>query len=366
MKNQYLPPQARPKPTMPFPNEQSRMPVWNSATVSVTPRVSPPTGYTRNATASTPSQAAANAQSWRVVSPPNFSYTGSKSSPSSGHSAPSVKHLTCYFWAKSGVCKWSEDECLYAHRDTGKIANGPLQVEPGCKLPSASRLVHAARADKQTGPAVAGKNATNARPVYEDWRGSLDLLSSPAAASRKSIEPEIQAQINYIAAKERARNASGSWTGLSARIQRLSDTLSPSAGDDHARAGAEPPASSHAAAAAADPELEESLQAVGRSISSMSRVLHQSQNAFHRVTDDLHHIGCGLLTMARLLEADRSRYADRVTHLVEEIVVVMADAGRVEAEIRKTEQSVTKDLDRFGLESLAAEWEAPATDGPER
>jgi hypothetical protein len=32
----------------------------------------------------------------------------------------SVKHLTCFWWKEKGSCKYSEDECLYAHYDTGK------------------------------------------------------------------------------------------------------------------------------------------------------------------------------------------------------------------------------------------------------
>lgn len=135
--NHYLPPQARTQAAMPYLNEQPRMTVWNPPSVTTVHRGPPSTFYTRRTTTPMQTQTASNAPSWRVISPPGaaspstlFS-NGSKSSPSSGHSAPSVKHLTCYFWAKNGVCKWSNEECLYAHHDTGKVANGPLQVEPG-------------------------------------------------------------------------------------------------------------------------------------------------------------------------------------------------------------------------------------------
>lgn len=37
----------------------------------------------------------------------------------------SSKQLECYFWRRDGFCKKSEDECLYAHHPTGKVKEGP-------------------------------------------------------------------------------------------------------------------------------------------------------------------------------------------------------------------------------------------------
>ena len=51
------------------------------------------------------------------------------------HGKPSVKHLTCFWWKVKGVCRFSEDDCLYAHRDTGLLADAPRQVAPGGKHP---------------------------------------------------------------------------------------------------------------------------------------------------------------------------------------------------------------------------------------
>ena len=42
----------------------------------------------------------------------------------------SVKHLTCWYWSK-GHCRFTEENCLYAHRNTGKVAKAPRQVTPG-------------------------------------------------------------------------------------------------------------------------------------------------------------------------------------------------------------------------------------------
>lgn len=47
------------------------------------------------------------------------------------HGKPSVKHLTCFWWKVKGDCRFSEEDCLYAHRDTGLLADAPRQVTPG-------------------------------------------------------------------------------------------------------------------------------------------------------------------------------------------------------------------------------------------
>lgn len=133
--NHYLPPQARLQASMSCTHDAPRVQIWNPTSLSPPARVPPSPYYPRQAATPVPAQTALNAQSWRVISPPKPPISGPKTSPSSSNSIPSVKHLTCYFWAKNGVCKWSDDECLYAHHNTGKTANGPLQVEPGREFP---------------------------------------------------------------------------------------------------------------------------------------------------------------------------------------------------------------------------------------
>ena len=206
---------------------------------------------------------------------------------------------------------------------------------------------------------MAGKNATNARPVYEDWRGGLDHSHNMTIGSRKTIEPEIQAQINYIAAKARAHTTSNPWVGLSARINRVSEALAPGVGNGQIHAY-------NTANTFVNPQLEKPMEAVGRSLGAMSSVLQQSQNTFHRVTEDLHQIGCGILDMARRLEVGRSPYTDQVTHLAEEIIDVMSDVSQLEAKIQETKISVTKDLNTFGLASIVPEWEKASTQVAER
>ncbi|KAL9100395.1 MAG: hypothetical protein Q9187_009368 [Circinaria calcarea] len=43
----------------------------------------------------------------------------------------SVKHLTCYYWYKEGPCRWTEDQCAYAHVWTGKVAEKPVTLRQG-------------------------------------------------------------------------------------------------------------------------------------------------------------------------------------------------------------------------------------------
>lgn len=45
-----------------------------------------------------------------------------------GPAFPPVKHLTCYFWANFGRCKRSDEECNYAHFQTGRMAVNPMEL----------------------------------------------------------------------------------------------------------------------------------------------------------------------------------------------------------------------------------------------
>ncbi|KAL6243223.1 hypothetical protein RBB50_009774 [Rhinocladiella similis] len=49
----------------------------------------------------------------------------------SSHSRRSVKHLTCFWWWEKGHCRFSDEDCLYSHYDTGHHTSAPRQVIPG-------------------------------------------------------------------------------------------------------------------------------------------------------------------------------------------------------------------------------------------
>ncbi|KAL8946263.1 MAG: hypothetical protein Q9222_007319 [Ikaeria aurantiellina] len=39
------------------------------------------------------------------------------------------KHLTCFYWAKNGKCRYTDDECAYAHYNTGVVAHDPMHKQ---------------------------------------------------------------------------------------------------------------------------------------------------------------------------------------------------------------------------------------------
>ena len=45
----------------------------------------------------------------------------------------SVKHLTCFYWHKYGKCSKADAVCLYAHYNTGHLAEEPMHMVPGRK-----------------------------------------------------------------------------------------------------------------------------------------------------------------------------------------------------------------------------------------
>ncbi len=88
-------------------------------------------------------QSPVNSPNPRVPSPlnsPNPRVQSPLNSPnpreqSSAPQPPSVKHLTCWYWANKG-CKLADDVCLYAHFDTGRLADPPVKVQRGREFPS--------------------------------------------------------------------------------------------------------------------------------------------------------------------------------------------------------------------------------------
>jgi hypothetical protein len=63
----------------------------------------------------------------------NTSPSGNDSNNASnpGQGRRSVKHLTCFWWWEKGECRFSDEDCLYAHYDTGFYTLAPRQVIPG-------------------------------------------------------------------------------------------------------------------------------------------------------------------------------------------------------------------------------------------
>jgi hypothetical protein len=84
-----------------------------------------------------PTPTAKRGRGGRPSSLPRRSPQSRKSSSNPGtphhHGKPSVKHLTCFWWKEKGDCRFKEEDCLYAHHDTGLYADPPRQVIPGGK-----------------------------------------------------------------------------------------------------------------------------------------------------------------------------------------------------------------------------------------
>ncbi|EGE86125.2 hypothetical protein BDDG_09070 [Blastomyces dermatitidis ATCC 18188] len=72
-----------------------------------------------------------------------------QSTSGSRRDRPSVKHLTCWWWNEKGQCKYSVDECLYAHHKTGKVADAPRQVKPGEPPVAGRKLARALQEEEE-------------------------------------------------------------------------------------------------------------------------------------------------------------------------------------------------------------------------
>lgn len=78
------------------------------------------------------------------------------------HGKPSVKHLTCFWWKVKGDCRFSEDDCLYAHRETGLLADAPRQVTPGGEQVHVSSCAYTNNRKCFLEPAKAGRHLEKA------------------------------------------------------------------------------------------------------------------------------------------------------------------------------------------------------------
>ena len=106
---------------------------------------------------------------------------------------PRTKSLTCSYWHE-GHCKYTEEQCLYSHHPTGKVASPPQQVEQGRSSPN--HHGESKRTLTDTGPAVAGRNASRKNPEYKPWRVLWKKIAP--------MEPHVEQQIQSI--HDRYRN----------------------------------------------------------------------------------------------------------------------------------------------------------------
>ncbi|MCJ1288126.1 hypothetical protein MMC26_007481 [Xylographa opegraphella] len=93
----------------------------------------------------------------------------------------SVKHLTCFYWRKYGKCSKADEVCLYAHYNTGHIAEEPMHMAPGL-------------------PAVAGRNARSQLAFHQNWRS----CSHSAFETPQRLEPAVA---SYTILQELSRDS---------------------------------------------------------------------------------------------------------------------------------------------------------------
>lgn len=160
--------------------------------------------------------------------------------------------------------------------------------------------------------------------MYEDWRGGLDSSRAQGNFRRGTIHPEIQEQIDYIAAKERARNAS--------------DFMS-----------------------LADAHLECQMQTVGHSIGTMSTVLERTLTELGDITNQLRTYGFEVLEIARALDGENSPHLNRLTTVAQGMIAIMAKSSDAESVIQQTKESLMKDLKNVRLATLVPEWGPPSS-----
>lgn len=169
----------------------------------------------------------------------------------------------------------------------------------------------------EIGPAVAGKNATTARPVYEDWRANH--RSPPTTGRRRTIQPAIQDQLAYIAAKaERARSLSNS-------DQRTCN--------DH-----------------------QTMLALGHSMEHMHRLITESQYAFHEVSNLLSDASDKILSIVRSFDYEGSPHAVNTSLAAEGFTDALNKAIEMEDYLARQKEFLHRDIAQAGLISLVPEW----------
>lgn len=172
---------------------------------------------------------------------------------------------------------------------------------------------------KRIGPAVAGKNATTARPVYEDWRAS-HRSSPPTSGRRRIIQPAIQDQLAYIAAKaERARSLSNS-------DQRTCV------------------------------DQNQTMLALGHSMEHMHRLITESQYAFHEVSNVLSDASDKIVSIVRSFDYEGSPHAANTSFAAEGFTDALNKAIEMEDYLARQKEFLHRDIAQAGLVNFVPEW----------
>lgn len=332
---------------------------WNGVTPGLSPSFQSPTYPFHQAVNIAIPETTTVSQPWRITAATNTPYAGTGVNPMQVPKPASVKHLTCYFWAKNGTCKFSEEDCLYAHHNTGKVAQGPLQVELGRRF--SFRVDNPSAINRQLGPAVAGKNATAARPIYKDWRGSAGGSSHGSKNSHGAItDPEIREQIRYITMKAKANAMTDDSASMNVLPQkrRQSEATSPIGGffGDGQRHQVSPSLSSN------DQLLENQMQVLARTTETLSTIIERSMKAFDAAANVLHVDVESLVNVYHAIvpaesDGDHPTHIDTMSNALRQITRVTLDLSEMACVLSNTRIAMIKELDTVGLRNLAPAWQ---------
>ncbi|KIX09523.1 uncharacterized protein Z518_00603 [Rhinocladiella mackenziei CBS 650.93] len=112
--------------------------------------------------------------------------------PNRNQNRRSVKHLTCFWWWEKGECRYSDEECLYSHYDTGRYTNPPRQVIPG-------------------EPAKAGKSLERAlNKLAMATRSTVSLPSLPNATVNANVRVTTAPSVPETPIVDRSRSSTPS------------------------------------------------------------------------------------------------------------------------------------------------------------
>ncbi|KAI4215403.1 MAG: hypothetical protein LQ351_002303 [Letrouitia transgressa] len=250
---------------------------------------------------------------------------------------PSVKHLTCFFWFTKGSCRWSDNQCLYAHYYTGQVANGPVQVEPGR-------------------PAVAGKNALSTRPKYTDWHSPF---RGTEFQTKPKIGHDLQIHIDSIVAQAEVNRETHTLGGtIPQQISPLKRAHSAGISVDSSETttsnmSSRPSKSQKLSPQSSDSSTEIALSdmhmALLRSIRGLASMVHELQytcsetRKVHATTGQALHD-----------EAERSKYLvnDGFVKPLQTAIEHLAEIQRRQVYVDKLWKSVFEELEAFGQDYL--------------
>jgi hypothetical protein len=220
---------------------------------------------------------------------------------------------------------------------------------------------HLSPADRHAGPAVAGKNATAAKPVYQNWRGSAYGSSPGSKSSQGTItDPDIQEQLRYIAAKAKTHDFAFDATAanlLSHQRQQIEATSPMYTFYPNSQFQTRPSPSS-----TADQTLENQIQVLTKTTEKLSTVTDRSMKVFDNAASILHQEVESLVDIYRAVipapeEADYPAHIDRMATTLHQITRVALDLSKMAFVLSDTRIVVTKEFDSAGLRHLAPVWQ---------